>query len=224
VKAIIMQRCEIIRYILTYSQIQFHYQTSTTEIQRQFFHFQQASSTTMSLTKPTFVLVPGSFSPPSWYEKVTPFLEKAGYENVVVPLPSANSEGKYKTPPTMTDDAASIKAVISDLVNNGKEVIIVMHSYGGYPGTEATGGLAKADRQKQGKDGGVVALVYVAGWMPPVGKSIFELQGEPEMLKNAVSFGPPFSISISSPNFLKKRREIILPSLKIIQLFAGMVF
>jgi pimeloyl-ACP methyl ester carboxylesterase len=165
----------------------------------------------MSLTKPTFVLVPGSFSPPSWYEKVTPFLEKAGYENVVVPLPSANSEGKYKTPPTMTDDAASIKAVISDLVNNGKEVIIVMHSYGGYPGTEATGGLAKADRQKQGKDGGVAALVYVAGWMPPVGKSIFELQGEPEMLKIAVSFGPPFSVQDKPADDCSKGEYTYMP-------------
>lgn len=141
----------------------------------------------MSSTKPIFVLVPGSFATPIWYEKVTSFLQKAGYEWEDAPLPSANSEGKYKVPPTVQDDATSIKGVISGLVDSGKEVIVVMHSYGGYPGTEATEGLAKVDLQKQGKEGGVVGLVYIAGWMPPVGKSIFTLQGEPESLKNAVS-------------------------------------
>jgi hypothetical protein len=145
----------------------------------------------MASTKPVFVLVPGSFTEPTWYEKVTPFLSKAGYEWVNAPLPSANSEGKHTVPPTMQDDAASIKKAISGVVDSGKEAVIVMSSYGGYPGTEATEGLGKVDLQKQGKQGGVVALVYVAGWMPVVGKSIFTLQGEPEMLKNAVSSTNP---------------------------------
>ncbi|KAE9373310.1 alpha/beta-hydrolase [Stipitochalara longipes BDJ] len=139
----------------------------------------------MSANKPVFVLVPGSFTTPAWYQKVTPFLKEAGYEWVNAPLPSSNSEGKYKVPPTVQDDAASIKSVITGVVDSGKEVVLVMHSYGGFPGTEATEGLGKADLQRQGKKGGVVALVYVAAWMPPVGKSIFTLQGEPEMLKNA---------------------------------------
>jgi len=59
-----------------------------------------------------------------------------------------------------------------------------MHSYAGFPGTEATKNLSKTNRQEQGKEGGVVGLVYVAAWMPPVGKTIFTLQGEPDMLKN----------------------------------------
>ena len=80
--------------------------------------------------------------------------------------------------------------MVSGLVNNGEEVVIVIYSYGGYPGTEATEGLARAYRQIQGKDCGVVGLAYVVGWMPSVGKSIFELQGEPEMSKNNVSFPP----------------------------------
>ena len=145
----------------------------------------------MPAPKPVFVLVPGSFATPVWYETVTPFLTKSGYEWVNAPLPSSNSEGKFEVPRTMQDDAAAIKAVISSVVDSGKEVVLVMHSYGGFPGTEATEGLGKADLQKQGKEGGVVALVYVAAWMPPVGKSIFTLQGEPEMLKNAVSINTP---------------------------------
>lgn len=108
----------------------------------------------------------------------------------MVPLPSTNSEGQYKTPPTMKDDDASIKTVISGLVNNGEKVVIVMHSYGGYPGTEATEGLARAYRRMQGKDGGVVTPSLCCGLDAICRKSIFELQGEPEMSKNNVSFPP----------------------------------
>lgn len=104
-------------------------------------------------------------------------------------FPSANPEGQYKTPPKMEGDGASIKAVISGLVNNGEEVIIVMHSYGGCPGTEATEVLAKADHQKPGKEGGVVALVYVAGWIPPIEKSIFELADD--LLKGEYTYITP---------------------------------
>ena len=136
-------------------------------------------------------VVPGSFSSPVWWETVTPFLKEAGYEWVDAPLPSSNSEGKFKVPRTVQDDAASIKSVVSGVVNHGKEVVLVMHSYAGFPGTEATEGLGKAELQKQGKNGGVVGLVYVAAWMPPVGKSIFTLQDEPEMLKNAVRRNTP---------------------------------
>jgi hypothetical protein len=98
-------------------------------------------------TKPTFVLVPGSFAPPTLSDKVTTILEAANYDWVTVPLPSANAEGKRKTPATVQDDAAEIKAAISSLVDSGKDVVLVMHSYGGYPGTEATEGLARADRK-----------------------------------------------------------------------------
>jgi hypothetical protein len=120
-------------------------------------HFEQASSNTISSTKPILVLIPGPFAPPSWYEKITHLLEKAGNKHVTVTLPSTNSEGQYKTPPTMKGDGASLKIVISGRLNNGMGLLIVMHSYCGYSGTEATEGLARAYRQMQGKDGGVLA-------------------------------------------------------------------
>jgi pimeloyl-ACP methyl ester carboxylesterase len=145
----------------------------------------------MSSTKPTFVLVPGSFASPAWYEKVITLLEKADYEWVGAPLLTSNTEGKRKVPATMQDDAESIKEVISSVVASGKEVVVVMHSYGGYPGTEATKGLARVDLKKQGKSGGVVALVYVAAWMPALGKTIFELLEEPDFLKKDVTITHP---------------------------------
>lgn len=67
-----------------------------------------------------------------------------------------------------------------------------MNSYGGFPGTEATKGLSKGEREKGGKEGGVVALVYLASFIPPVGTSLRGSIGEnlPDSIKNAVSYIP----------------------------------
>lgn len=140
------------------------------------------------MSQPVFVFVPGSFSPPSVYDSLMLILQRSGFETHVVALVSANSEGKFDTPPTMYDDAAAIRTVLVSLVEQGKEIVLVMNSYGGYPGTEATKGLGKIEREVEGKDGGVWHLVYLAAWMPPVGKQIFQLMAQQQTeMKEAVS-------------------------------------
>jgi pimeloyl-ACP methyl ester carboxylesterase len=143
----------------------------------------------MTSTKNTaFVLVPGSFSPATYYEKVTPYLEADGYEALAVSLPSCNADDKRnERPATMLDDAAAISNVVSKLADKGKNVVVAMHSYGGFPGTESSKGLSKAERQQQSKEGGIVALVYLAAWLPTEGMSTYQMSGEPDVVKNAVS-------------------------------------
>lgn len=141
----------------------------------------------LAMSQPVFVLVPGSFSPPSVYDSLKLILQRSRYESHVVALVSANSEGKFDTPPTMYDDAAAIRIVLARLVDEGKEIILVMSSYGGYPGTEATKGLSKGELKEEGKEGGIVNLVYLAAWMPPLGVSLFQIMEEPMDMKKAVS-------------------------------------
>ncbi len=132
----------------------------------------------MAVSKNTaFVLVPGSFSPPSFFDIVILFLNAKGYEAFTVPLESAG-ERPSLGPATMADDAASIRATILPLVNARKDVVIGMNSYGGIPGTESTKGLSKADRKKEGKIGGVVGLVYIAAFMVTSGTSLSGLFGD----------------------------------------------
>jgi pimeloyl-ACP methyl ester carboxylesterase len=123
------------------------------------------------MAKPVFVLIPGSFSPPAIYDKVIPHLKKAGYEAHALSLLSVGE--RAEGPATMEDDAASIHTAISNLVKSGKEVIVMMNSYGAFPGTEACKGLAKSE----GEVGGVVALVYVAAYLPAVGTSVKDTWG-----------------------------------------------
>ncbi|KAL2811947.1 hypothetical protein BJX63DRAFT_397656 [Aspergillus granulosus] len=47
-----------------------------------------------------------------------------------------------------------------------------MHSYAGIPGTESVKGFARKDLAAQGKQGGVVSLVYIAAFPVPAGASV----------------------------------------------------
>ena len=49
------------------------------------------------------------------------------------------------------------------LIDQGKQVIMMLHSAGGFLGAMAIRGLSCEARKKEGKDGGVVKLVFLAG-------------------------------------------------------------
>lgn len=77
------------------------------------------------------------------------------------------------TSTTVADDAAYIqKRYLDDLVSQGKKVVVVMHSYGGIPGTESVKGRTRRDIAAQGKKGGVVALVYMAAFLISASQSV----------------------------------------------------
>ena len=50
----------------------------------------------------------------------------------------------------------------SNLEHETRDVIIVMHSYSGVPGSVAVKGLSKGERKADGKDTGVIGLIYIA--------------------------------------------------------------
>ncbi|KAL3466967.1 alpha/beta-hydrolase [Aspergillus heterothallicus] len=123
----------------------------------------------MASTKPTVLLIPGAWHQGSTFEPVAKVLREMGYDAETITLPSVG--GPSST--TAYDDANHIQdKYLSDLVAEGKEVIIVMHSYAGIPGTESVKGFAKRELAAQGKQGGVVAIVYIAAFLVPLGASV----------------------------------------------------
>ncbi|RFU25223.1 hypothetical protein B7463_g11111, partial [Scytalidium lignicola] len=118
--------------------------------------------------KPTVVLVHGAWHRSNCWDSVILQLKEHGYPFKAVDLPSAG--GELTT--TMADDAAHIQETTSALVAAGKEVVIVMHSYGGIPGTESAKGLLRKDREAEQKAGGIVALVYITAFLLPPGASL----------------------------------------------------
>lgn len=78
----------------------------------------------------------------------------------------------------MEDDAIHIRKTTSELVAAGKDVILVLHSYGGIPGTASAKGLLKKAREAEQKSGGIISIVYVAAFLLPLGSSLKSFLGD----------------------------------------------
>ncbi|KEF56797.1 uncharacterized protein A1O9_06987 [Exophiala aquamarina CBS 119918] len=128
--------------------------------------------------KPVIVIVPGSFSNACSYYALVDRIQGLGYETFVNNLPST-SRHPPEEPANLQDDAGFFRSIIEKLADQGKNVVVVMHSYGGLVGSEAVKGTAKADRQASGKPGGVVKLIYLTATVLPVGGSMKSESGDP---------------------------------------------
>ena len=132
----------------------------------------------MAVSKPTIVLIPGAWHTPASYGRLVPFLHEAGYPTVSAALPSVGASPGL---PDFSQDVAAVQAVVTQLTDGGKEVVVVMHSYGAVPGTEALRGLGRKERLADGKAGGVVRLVYIAAMVLRKGETGAELGLRDEM-------------------------------------------
>ncbi|KAJ5626871.1 alpha beta hydrolase family domain protein [Penicillium herquei] len=134
----------------------------------------------MSVSLPTVVLIPGAWQNPETYEPLRSCLASRGYESICLSPPSTSlSHGE-------TDLAADSSFVHEDilrpLVEEGKDVLVVMHSFAGVYGGGAVKGLSKTERSQSGKPGGIIALVYVAAACIPTGITALQAMGIGEEL------------------------------------------
>ncbi|KAJ6562572.1 Alpha/beta hydrolase fold-1 [Mycena capillaripes] len=141
-------------------------------------------------TKSTIIIIPASFSPLSLYTTVISDLESHGYSVHGIELETV---GRREKAPTMYDDAAKVASLVSKLSDEGKDVVLVAHSYGGVVACESSKGLAKSVREKEGKQGGIVRIVFVAAVVPLEGQVMadvtvgMKLEGE-YMFMDTASF------------------------------------
>ncbi|KIX01401.1 uncharacterized protein Z518_09127 [Rhinocladiella mackenziei CBS 650.93] len=142
--------------------------------------------------QPSIVIVPGSFSFASMYYGLVNKIQEHGYEVFVNNLPSA-SRNPPEEPASMNDDAVFFRGIIENLANQGKDVLVMTHSYGGLVGTEAVKGVGKAERQAKGHDGGVVRLVYLTSSVLAEGASTKTERGDP----------PPELVEMGKDGFMK---------------------
>lgn len=131
----------------------------------------------MAATKPTILLIPGAWFQPSTYDSFISHLQQLSFPTAYAPYPSLNPSH-----PATADAAHDTETVLQEsllplIEDEGKEVVIVMHSYGGVPGSSAARGLGKVQRVGEGKTGGVVGLIYISGFVLPGGASVADGQG-----------------------------------------------
>lgn len=124
----------------------------------------------VAAARPALVIVPGNFSLPRFWSAIQRSVEDKGYPVEVVPLQSSREE-RIDPAPGLADDVKEAQLVLNKHINQGKDVVMLMHSYGGMVGTEATRGLSRNEREKAGLKGGITRLIFLAAIFAPPGKS-----------------------------------------------------
>jgi len=152
----------------------------------------------MTLPKPTIFLVHGAWHPSSCYSAFLGSLAKAGFPTVAASLPSL-----CQTPTddlTCLNDSSSVRSQLLPLIEDqGQDVIVLCHSYGGIPGGAAAAGLSKTRRINEGKKGGVLGLVYMCAFIVPENQSLLEYMGgnhPPYVLRDQVRYFLPSFLAL----------------------------
>lgn len=127
----------------------------------------------MASVKPTIILVHGAFHRSVGYDKVKERLEVLSYPVITINLrttePSSPSLN-YK------DDVEEIHQVLLPLMDEGREAVVVGHSYGGVPAYVCTEGQSIAERSVVGKKGGIRSVVFLCGFaIPEIGSYVNEV-------------------------------------------------
>ncbi|PWY73011.1 alpha/beta-hydrolase [Aspergillus heteromorphus CBS 117.55] len=121
---------------------------------------------------PTIVFVPGAWHTPAPYKDMLELLQNAGYPIQSVSLPSVN--GKYTERQTLAADVEAVRETLLRVVDQGKEVVLLMHSYGGCAGGAAAKGLSPVQRTGPGA---VIGLVFLAAFLVQEGHSLVQTAG-----------------------------------------------
>ncbi|KAG4444259.1 hypothetical protein IFR05_000234 [Cadophora sp. M221] len=129
----------------------------------------------MSSGKPTIVIAPGAWQLPIGFSGFVSLLQGAGYATEVVNYPSVGGTGSPL--PGLVEDVAATREILSKVLDERKEVVLLCHSYGGVVGSCAVEGYSVVERKKEGKKGGVKLVVYMTAFMIPKGKSLLDMMG-----------------------------------------------
>lgn len=125
------------------------------------------------IMSPTILAVPGAWHTVESFEPIKKIFTEKGYRFV-----SQNAPGLHDANATCQDDAESLRTkLLHPLIEDGKDIVVLMHSYGGMYGSQAVRGLSKKEQEQAGKKGGVIALIYVSAVTPVEGKTTLDMMG-----------------------------------------------
>lgn len=141
-----------------------------------------------TIIKPTLLIIHGDWEAPGSHFKLTSTLRAAGFE---VHIPRHLSVNQSRPPNAdLTSDSDLIRSYTISLVEAGRDVAVLMHSYGGQVGTNSLYGLSKKARSTKGLSGGISHMIYMAAFAMPEGKSMIDKVKEfGHMFRIPVSFG-----------------------------------
>lgn len=124
----------------------------------------------MASTRPFFVIIPGASQSPSHYAYLSHLLNLAGYPTFSAILPSLGAT----TEVTAQDDTDYIRnrMLLPILDHSKRDIIMIMHSYSGMPGSAAAAGLSKTERAAEGKTTSVIGQIFITAMLIKGGDGI----------------------------------------------------
>ncbi|KAE8391443.1 hypothetical protein BDV23DRAFT_171625 [Aspergillus alliaceus] len=114
----------------------------------------------MASSDRAIVLIGGGWHPTASYEKFQSALEAQDYRT-----PTAD----------LYTDSEFVRSYVEGLVEAGRDVVVLMHSYGGQVSTNCLVGLGAETRKQRGLTGGVTRLVYIAAFAVTEGSSMVDV-------------------------------------------------
>ena len=120
-----------------------------------------------SPSSPAFLFVPGYFHTPHFFQFIVANLQEQGHFAEAVSLPTIGDNGwKFG----LDDEIQAVQESVAKIVDSRKQdVVLVCHSYGGWPGSRAVKGWDKALREQEGKVNGISQLVFLSAFLIPEG-------------------------------------------------------
>ncbi|ODH52292.1 hypothetical protein GX48_01610 [Paracoccidioides brasiliensis] len=117
----------------------------------------------MASKRPFFVIVPAGSQNPTHYGYLSHLLQLAGYPTYSALLPSVGASARV----SVEDDATFIRdrMLLPILEFEEHDIILILHSYSGVPGSAAAQGLGKVERTMQGKKTGVIGQIHIASML-----------------------------------------------------------
>ncbi|KAF2165284.1 hypothetical protein M409DRAFT_55707 [Zasmidium cellare ATCC 36951] len=127
------------------------------------------------MAKPTIILVPGAWHKAlESFHLLTTLLGNHGYVVEAVPLASV---GQSLPRLGFEEDVKNVATVIEKHADQGSDIVVLFHSYGGVPGSSACRHLLKSDRSAVGKAGGITHVVYCAAFAIEEGRCLMDGMG-----------------------------------------------
>ncbi|KAL6412950.1 hypothetical protein AUP68_02444 [Ilyonectria robusta] len=111
--------------------------------------------------KPVILLVHGAWHRPFHYRSLIDALNTKGFTVLAPPLASSGYDDSVDGK-TYHDDVKRIHGVLLRVLDSGRAVIGVGHSYGGVPLTAAIQGHTIAERTAEGLEGGIASAIYIS--------------------------------------------------------------
>ncbi|KAI1121409.1 hypothetical protein F5Y10DRAFT_288492 [Nemania abortiva] len=115
---------------------------------------------------PTIFFVPGAWHDPWVFDRVRSVLSARKFETETSSLASV---GAVDPGVGLFHDVARIRSALISLIDEGKEVVAIAHSYGGIVTSNAVEGLGIEQRAAQALSGGIVMILYLAAFAIPAG-------------------------------------------------------